>query len=278
MKKLLLITLLALPLSVTAKTSENKSNDRNGSAPLITSSIQYGMMASAYLSSPVGMVVEGYRFQLRSLYLAYLEKKINEPGYTVKSINDRLLSDWMIRLGREKVPPEILVKIKADLEEKINEWSGKRLSGQLTDFGSSQDALDTIKQRINSCGENIRHSSSNKDKRLACHGIEHVTRNISDVPESTDELSVRMQNLIHPYIDHLDRLKQLEYYQAFQDARKHFKSTVESMISQGYSAQQLAELLDFAGVDYPIVYDNLFTFVLHNSKGSVDRPAEVVVH
>ena len=54
MKKLLLIFLLALPVSLVAKTSEDKS-PQTGSKPLISSSIQYGMMASAYLSSPVGI-------------------------------------------------------------------------------------------------------------------------------------------------------------------------------------------------------------------------------
>ena len=277
MKKLLLVSLLALPLTLTAKT-HTSSESQTGSTLLVESSIQYGMMARAYLGSPVGMVVEGYRYQLRSLYIAYLEKKINEPGYTVNSINDRLLSDWMIRLGREKMPADVLVKVKADLEEKINQWSGKRLSGQLNDYGSTEDALVTIKERITACGRNIQHSSSNKDKRKVCHGAEHITRNISEVPETAEELSVRMTSLIYPYINHLAQLKQLEYYQAFQDARDNFKNTVEAMIAQGYSAQQLAELLDFAGIDYPIVYDNLFTFVMHGSQGSVDRPAEVVVH
>ncbi|AMO56704.1 hypothetical protein GZ77_03020 [Endozoicomonas montiporae] len=277
MKKLLLISLLALPVGVIAKTAKDETM-QTGSKPLINSSIQYGMMASAYLSSPVGMVVEGYRYQLRSLYLAYLEKKIQEPGNTVSTINEQLLSDWMMRLGREKVAPDVLVNVKADLEEKIRDWSDKRMSGRLNDFGSSEKALQTIKERIAACGASVRLSSSNQEKRQACHGIEQVTRNINEVPESADELSVKMQKLIYPYIDHLAQLKQLEYYQAFQDARKTFKQMVSTMIEQGYSAQQLAELLDFAGVDYPIVYDNLFVFALRNREGDADSPAEVVVH
>ena len=87
-----------------------------------------------------------------------------------------------------------------------------------------------------------------------------------------------MQKLIYPYIDHLAQLKQLEYYQAFKEARHQFKLMVNTMIEQGYSAQQLAELLDFAGVDYPIVYDNLFVFALRSRKINDDSPAEVVVH
>ncbi|MET4694316.1 hypothetical protein [Endozoicomonas lisbonensis] len=277
MKKLLLVSLLALPVSLVAKPSKDETV-RTGSKPLINSSIQYGMMASAYLSSPVGMVVEGYRYQLRSLYLAYLEKKIQEPGNTVSTINEQLLSEWMMRLGRENVAPDVLVKVKADLEDKIRDWSAKRMAGRLSDFGSSQEALQTIKERIVACGANIRLSSSNEDKRQACHGIEQVTRNINEVPESPEDLSVKMQKLIYPYIDHLAQLKQLEYYQAFREARQQFRVMVSNMIEQGYSAQQLAELLDFAGVDYPIVYDNLFTFALRNRDENVDSPAEVVVH
>ena len=277
MKKLLLVSLLALPVSLVAKPLKDEAA-QTGSKPLINSSIQYGMMASAYLSSPVGMVVEGYRYQLRSLYLAYLEKKIQEPGNTVSTINEQLLSEWMMRLGREKVAPDVLVKVKADLEDKIRDWSAKRMAGRLSDFGSSQEALQTIKERIVACGANIRLSSSNEDKRQACHGIEQVTRNINEVPESPEDLSVKMQKLIYPYIDHLAQLKQLEYYQAFREARQQFRVMVSNMVEQGYSAQQLAELLDFAGVDYPIVYDNLFTFALRNRNENVDSPAEVVVH
>ena len=91
------LALIALPVLSIASKAENNTMTQSGSTPLVTSSIHYGMMANAYLNSPVGMVVEGYRYQLRSLYLAYLEKKINEPGHTVSTINDRLLSDWMIR-------------------------------------------------------------------------------------------------------------------------------------------------------------------------------------
>ncbi|MCW7553023.1 hypothetical protein NX722_10305 [Endozoicomonas gorgoniicola] len=277
MKKLLLVSLLTLSVSLVAKPSKDEAA-QTGSKPLIDSSIQYGMMANAYLSSPVGMVVEGYRYQLRSLYLAYLEKKIQEPGNTVSSINEQLLSEWMMRLGREKVAPDVLVKVKANLEDKISDWSAKRMAGRLSDFGSSQEALQIIKDRIAACGANIRHASSNEDKRQACHGIEQVTRNSSEVSESTEELSVKMQKLIYPYIDHLAQLKALEYYQAFREARRQFRVMVSSMIEQGYSAQQLAELLDFAGVDYPVVYNRLFTFALRHSNENADSPAEVVVH
>ena len=105
--------------------------------------------------------------------------------------------------------------------------------------------------------------------------------NISELPDSTTDLAMRMQKLIYPYIDHLDQLKELAYYQEYQEAQDHFKTTVKDMVSKGYSAQQLAELLDFAGVDYPVVYDNLFLYALRNTGQTMsvglDQPVEVIV-
>ena len=280
MNKAFLFTLMLLPVSSVLQASEQNTfvadKVATGKKPLIANSIDFGIKSRAYLNSPVGMVTEGYRYQLRGQYLSYLDQKMAEPGHTIHTINEQLLNRWMTRLGRESIAPEALVEIKRDLEDKLEEWSGKSLTGQFGEFGEDSDTLERINHRISLCSGKIRLASSNRMKRDACYGSESITRNIIDQQRSASELEVSMQKLIYPYVDQLEQLQELEYYEAYQVSRKNFRETVVAMVSQGYSLQQLAELLDFAGVDYPQVYERLYYFALGNENGAL-VPAQVVL-
>ena len=276
MNKAFLLALLIFPVSTAALGADQDAVVPVGKEPLIATSIDYGIKSRAYLSSPVGMVTEGYRYQLRAQYLSFLDRKMSEPGHTIQTINDQLLSSWMNHLGRESIAPEVLVGIKRDLESKLDEWSGKSLTGQFAEFGTADGSLERINQRIQRCSGKIRLASSNLQKRDACYGSESITRDISQLPDSASELEASMQKLIYPYVDQLAQLQKLDYYEAYQVSRDTFRDTVVAMVSKGYSVRQLAELLDFAGVDYPQVYDRLYYYALGRENAPV-VPAQVVL-
>lgn len=275
MNKSILFALMLLPVSSVMQASGKKEVSA-GKKPLIATSIDYGIKSRAFLNSPVGMVAEGYRYQLRGQYLSYLEQKMAEPGHTIGIINEQLINVWMTRLGRESIAPEALVEIKRDLEGKLEEWSGKSLTGHFGQFGVGSDTLERLNQRISLCSGKIRLASSNRQKRDACYGSESITRNIIDQQRSASELEISMQKLIYPYVDQLAQLQELEYYEAYRASRNTFRETVVAMVAQGYSVQQLSQLLDFAGVDYPQVYEHLYYYASSNVNGS-SVPAQVVL-
>lgn len=240
--------------------------------PLVSVAVRYGMMADAYLSSPSGMVTEGYRFQIRSLYLTYLKEMLAEPGHTVEKINESLLAQWMMRLGREGFGPETLLSIKSGMQDKLAEWSQKSLSGQITPFLESTEIMPKLEQKITACKRMTPQPSSNPAKRRSCHQAESLTRVESSKLIDPNLLQSAMLKLIPSYAHGLIDVSSRPYYRAFITSREDFQESVSTLLSQGYTARQLAEILEFAGVDYPEVFNNLYFHALRNDK-SIHEPA-----
>ena len=239
--------------------------------PLVSAAVRYGMMADAYLSSPSGMVTEGYRFQIRSLYLSFLKEMLAEPGHTVEKINEALLADWMMRLGREGIGPETLVSIKNGMQNKLTEWSQKSLSGQITPFLESTEIMPKLEQQIKACKKMTPQPSSDPAKRRSCHQAESLTRVESSTLIDPNLLKSAMLKLIPAYTQGLIDVSNRPYYRAFLTSREDFEESLSALLGQGYTARQLAEILEFAGVDYPEVFDSLYYHALRNDK-SIHEP------
>ncbi|WP_422412790.1 MULTISPECIES: hypothetical protein [unclassified Endozoicomonas] len=239
--------------------------------PLVSAAVRYGMMASAYLNSPSGMVTEGYRFQIRSLYLSYLKEMLAEPGHTVEKINETLLAQWMMRLGREGFGPETLLSIKNGMQDKLAEWSQKSLSGQITPSLESTEIMPKLEQQIKACKRMTPQPSSDPAKRRSCHQAESLTRIESSTLIDPESLKSAMLKLIPSYAQGLIDVSSRPYYRAFITSKEDFQGSVSTLLGQGYTARQLAEILEFAGVDYPEVFNNLYYYALRNDQ-SIHEP------
>ncbi len=266
MKKLIILPLL-LSLKLSASPIEPESmSTQEPAMPLVAAAIRYGMLASAYLNSPSGMITEGYRYQIRSLYLSYLRETLQEPGNTIETLNKQLISNWMKRLGREQLPPMVLVNIRENLEIKLTEWSKNALSGQLKAMMEKDQVMPTLEQQIKACKRLAFQPASNPDKRRSCHQTKQLTRGVSSGLIDPNLLKGEMLALLPAYANSLVQISGRPYYRAFKTSKEDFQESLLTLMTQGYSARQLAEILEFAGVDHPQVFDQLYYHALRNDR------------
>ncbi|MRI34447.1 hypothetical protein EOPP23_15770 [Endozoicomonas sp. OPT23] len=266
MKKLFILPLL-LSLNLSANAVESEPTTVSDPAmPLVSAAIRYGMLANAYLNSPSGMITEGYRYQIRSLYLSYLRELLQEPGNTIDKLNEQLMTDWMTRLGREQLSPEVLVNIRGNLEIKLAEWSNNALSGQFKGMMEKEEVMPTLEQRIKACKRVAFQPASDPDKRRSCHQSKQLTREISSHLIDPNLLKNEMLELLPAYANSLIQVSGRPYFRAFKTSKEDFQESLITLMTQGYSARQLAEILEFAGVDYPQVFDQLYFHALKTDK------------
>ena len=240
--------------------------------PLVSAAVRYGMFSNAYLSSPSGMVTEGYRYQLRGQYVAYLRTMLEDaPGNTIEKINDTLINDWMQRLGREEITPEVLLNLKQGITATLEEWSHKTLSGQITPYTESQNIMKELEKQITVCQRMTIQPSSDPEKRRYCHQSEQLTRDESSHLIDPNLLKSAMLKLIPMYAQSLIGVSSRPYYRAYLSSQEDFEGTLKGLLKEGYSARQLAEILEFAGIDYPEVFDQLYYFALRNDQSIHDK-------
>ncbi|MGI9275483.1 MAG: hypothetical protein ACR2PT_11650 [Endozoicomonas sp.] len=261
---LTLITALPVSANVQPESSEAEKAEstevKEGSPQeeLVSSAVRFGILSQAYHSSPSGMITEGYRYQLRQYFLSYLKETLHKPGNTTDEIRESLLSDWMMRLGREKMPPTHLVKIKQEMEAMLTEWTTKRMRGVLQDKAVEANLMPKIEETIDECLKLVSQADSHPEKRQACHGAklltQHETSKVTDVAKLKEE----MQKLIWPFAVSLADVEARPFYDAYKEARSHFRNTLMEFMEQGYSTRQMAEILEYAGVDSPVVFDRLY--------------------
>ena len=267
-KRFLLPLVFSFNLSANSITPETLSVQvaQEPAMPLVSAAIRYGMLANAYLNSPSGMITEGYRYQIRSLYLSYLREMLQEPGNTIELLNQQLLSDWMQRLGREQLSPEVLVNIRGNLELKLAEWSKNALSGQFKAMMEKEQIMSTLEQQISDCKRLSFQPASDPDKRRSCHESKNLTREVASHLIDPNLLKGEMLELLPAYANSLIQVSGRPYYRAFKTSRDDFKESLLTLMTQGYTARQLAEILEFAGVDHPQVFDQLYFHALRNDR------------
>ena len=255
---LLLTLITSLPASANVQPESPETKKESPQAGLVSSAVRYGILSQAYHSSPSGMITEGYRYQLRQYFLSYLKHTLHKPGNTTEKIRESLLSDWMMRLGREKMPPAHLVKIKHEMEDMLTDWTTKRLRGVLKDKVSPADLMPQIEKTITHCLKSVSQADSNPEKRQACHGAKLLTRHETSRVRDAEKLKDAMQKLIWPFAVSLADVETRPFYDAYKEARSQFRVTLIEFMKQGYSTRQLAEILEYAGVDSPVVFDRLY--------------------
>ena len=247
------------PESTEAKKAESAELKKESpQEELVSSAVRFGILSQAYHSSPSGMITEGYRYQLRQYFLSYLRETLHKPGNTTDKIRESLLSDWMMRLGREKVPPTHLVKIKQEMETMLAKWTTKRMRGVLKDKAAEDNLMPKIEETINECLKVVSQADSHPEKRHACHGAKLLTQHETSKVTDAEKLKEAMQKLIWPFAVSLADVEDRPFYDAYKEARSHFRNTLMEFMEQGYSTRQLAEILEYAGVDSPVVFDRLY--------------------
>lgn len=246
---------------------EKESTQSEPPMPLVSAAVRYGILSDAYLRSPSGMINEGYHYQLRSLYQTYLKEMLLEPGLTTDKIKESLLSDWMMRLGRENISPDLLVTLKQKLSEKLLEWSQNHLAGELNQPVETNDIMPLLEQQIKECGRWTRQPSSHPAKRRSCHQSEQLTRYEASHLIDPNLLKQAMLNILPAYTEGLIEVSKRSYYREYLHSKKEFLITLDSLLEEGYTARQLAEILELSGVDYPVVFDRLYFHALREDRG-----------
>ncbi len=259
------------PASDTAKNLSpvtNRKAKRITNKDLIYSAVQYGIYGNGYLRSPTGMITEGYRYQLRQLYLKYLIVSLQLPGNTLEKIQGNALEIWKSVLELGDYSPEENDLITKKLSSKISEWSRKYHSGLFYSFQSRENISSVLTQKLSDCLRNLSGPLSDPIKLRSCNGSDLITRQEPVSETDLADLIQAMKLTVNFYIRGLHKIQTLPYYGIYKEALNDFRAAIFDRLDAGYEAKQIAQILEFAGVNYDIVYEKLYYHALRYSSNT----------
>ncbi|MFK0572450.1 hypothetical protein [Endozoicomonas sp.] len=223
---------------------------------LIEHALKYGMLADAYQKSSRGMITEGYRYQLRQLYLTWLPKALETPGQTIELANESALQQWQELLDQAEYSDTRKTQWIEMLTGLLEEWSDKHQK-QAFSLKNQETVLSAFNNKLGECSQHLNKPASSDLKQSACHSMGNITRQISDQDSSPETLNSAMKTTTYRYIENLEKVASLPYYKAYIKSRAAFNDILRDRLDTGYSYQQLSQILQLAGIDYPVIYQHI---------------------
>ncbi len=223
---------------------------------LIEYALHYGMLADAYQKSAQGMITEGYRYQLRQLYLAWLPRALEIPGQTIELANEAALRQWQELLDQADYPDEQKKNWINRLGSMLATWSDKHQK-QAFSLNKINSVLDEFNNKLGECSQYLNKPASHDLKQSACHSMGNITRQTFEQHLDPEQLSASMKTTTYRYIENMEKVIELPYYQAYIDSQTAFNTILRDRLDTGYTYQQLAQILQLAGIDYPVIYQHI---------------------
>ncbi|WP_067522063.1 hypothetical protein [Endozoicomonas ascidiicola] len=228
---------------------------------LVEQALKYGMLADAYQKSPQGMITEGYRYQLRQLYLNWLPKALEVPGQTIEKANATIIRQWSDLLGQADYPASEKEQWVSLLANALNDWANKH-QRQFFSLKDITSVMPVLKNKLEECNQYLQKPSSFNLKQNACHSMGSITRQVTSENSSTDSLNASMKAATYRFIESMNDTHTLPWYQEYLDSKSAFNDVIRERLDTGYSYQQLSQILQLAGIDYPIIYQHIRDFSL----------------
>ena len=249
--------------AVKQNTLVTKPNVIRSNKDLIEQALQYGMLADAYQKSAQGMITEGYRYQLRQQYLAWLPKALERPGQTIELANESILRQWNDLLDQAEYPDSQKAQWIDMLNRLLTEWSDKHQK-QAFSLTSQETILSKFSNKLGECSQHLSKPASHNLKQSACHSMGNITRQTMNQEGSSETLNSAMKTTTYRYIENLEKVESLPYYKTYLESRTAFNTILRERMDTGYSYQQLAQILQLAGIDYPVIYQHIRELSLHH--------------